>query len=133
MSSSSKTFAWLQLLRLPNVFTAVADVTMGFLVTPTGFEPKQNFALLVVASSLLYLSGMVLNDVFDAEIDADERPERPIPSGRVSLECGRRRRLDAACWWHRRGVVCQFLASMTGGRASSPRCSPRVSCFTTAD
>jgi len=28
--------------------------------------------------------GIVFNDVFDAELDAQERPERPIPSGRVS-------------------------------------------------
>jgi 4-hydroxybenzoate polyprenyltransferase len=27
---------------------------------------------------------MVLNDVFDAQIDARERPERPIPSGRIA-------------------------------------------------
>jgi 4-hydroxybenzoate polyprenyltransferase len=69
---------------MPNVFTAVADVAMGYLITPTGLESKQNFALLVIASALLYLSGMVLNDVFDEKIDADERPERPIPSGRIS-------------------------------------------------
>jgi 4-hydroxybenzoate polyprenyltransferase len=78
--------AWLQLLRLPNVFTAAADVTMGFLVTQRGLEPVQDFAMLVAASCLLYLSGMVLNDVFDAGIDAIERPERPIPSGRISLQ-----------------------------------------------
>jgi 4-hydroxybenzoate polyprenyltransferase len=77
--------AWLQLLRLPNVFTAAADVTMGFLVTQRGLEPVQDFAMLVAASCLLYLSGMVLNDVFDAAVDAVERPERPIPSGRISL------------------------------------------------
>jgi 4-hydroxybenzoate polyprenyltransferase len=35
---------------------------------------------------LLYLSGMVLNDVFDAEVDARDRPDRPIPSGRISLK-----------------------------------------------
>jgi 4-hydroxybenzoate polyprenyltransferase len=34
--------------------------------------------------SLAYVGGMFLNDAFDAEIDARERPERPIPSGRVS-------------------------------------------------
>jgi 4-hydroxybenzoate polyprenyltransferase len=28
---------------------------------------------------------MVLNDVFDAEVDAQEQPTRPIPSGQVSL------------------------------------------------
>jgi 4-hydroxybenzoate polyprenyltransferase len=78
--------AWLQLLRLPNVFTAAADVTMGFLVTQRGLEPQLDFAMLVAASCLLYLSGMVLNDVFDAEVDARERPERPIPSGRIPLD-----------------------------------------------
>jgi 4-hydroxybenzoate polyprenyltransferase len=76
--------AWLQLMRLPNVFTAVADVTMGFVITHGELQPVLHFALLVAASCLLYLSGMVLNDVFDAEVDVRERPERPIPSGRVS-------------------------------------------------
>ena len=36
----SRAFAWLQLLRLPNVFTAVADVTMGYLVTKGELEPR---------------------------------------------------------------------------------------------
>jgi 4-hydroxybenzoate polyprenyltransferase len=83
--------AWLKLLRLPNVFTAAADVMMGYLITHRTLEPVLHFALLVAASCLLYLSGMVLNDVFDAEVDARDRPQRPIPSGRVSL------RAAAAC------------------------------------
>jgi 4-hydroxybenzoate polyprenyltransferase len=78
-------FAWLQLLRLPNVFTAVADVAMGYLVTHGNLQPPNQFAMLVAASCLLYLSGMVLNDVFDADEDAREQPMRPIPSGRISL------------------------------------------------
>lgn len=76
--------AWLQLVRLPNVFTALADVAMGYLVTHGALEPALPFALLAVASCLLYMSGMVLNDVFDADVDARERPERPIPSGRIT-------------------------------------------------
>jgi 4-hydroxybenzoate polyprenyltransferase len=78
--------AWMQLLRLPNVFTAAADITMGYLVThPHGeLQPYLYYGLLVAASCFMYLSGMVLNDVFDAKVDARERPERPIPSGRVS-------------------------------------------------
>jgi 4-hydroxybenzoate polyprenyltransferase len=76
--------AWLQLLRLANVLTAVADVAMGFLITHGDLQPVGQFALLAAASCLLYLSGMVLNDVFDAEVDAREQPQRPIPSGRVS-------------------------------------------------
>jgi 4-hydroxybenzoate polyprenyltransferase len=40
-------------------------------------------ALLALAFSLLYTGGMYLNDAFDRESDARERPERPIPSGRI--------------------------------------------------
>jgi 4-hydroxybenzoate polyprenyltransferase len=76
--------AWLQLLRLANVLTAVADVGMGYLVTHGNLEPTLQFGLLAIASCLLYLSGMVLNDVFDAKVDARDRPGRPIPSGRIS-------------------------------------------------
>ena len=41
-------------------------------------------ALLALAFSLLYTGGMYLNDAFDRESDRRERPERPIPSGRVA-------------------------------------------------
>lgn len=74
---------YLQLLRLPAVFTAMADIFLGFLLTHASFEPWLKFGLLLVASSCLYLTGMVFNDIFDRDIDALERPERPIPSGRV--------------------------------------------------
>jgi 4-hydroxybenzoate polyprenyltransferase len=75
--------AYLELVRVPNVFTAMADVMLGFLFTHAGLNPLPQFVLLLAASSLLYLAGMVLNDYFDREQDARERPERPIPSGRI--------------------------------------------------
>ena len=37
--------------------------------------------LVAVGLSLLYVSGMYLNDAFDRDIDALERPDRPIPAG----------------------------------------------------
>jgi len=46
-------------------------------------------AALLSASALLYLAGMVLNDVFDIEVDRRERPQRPLPSGRVLLRTAR--------------------------------------------
>ncbi|MBN2581010.1 MAG: UbiA family prenyltransferase [Pirellulales bacterium] len=78
--------AYLELVRLPNVFTAMADVAMGFLFVQeirSALDVCQ-LAFLLTASSLLYMGGMALNDVCDRKRDAVERPERPLPSGRIS-------------------------------------------------
>jgi 4-hydroxybenzoate polyprenyltransferase len=76
--------AYLQLMRFPAVFTALADIFLGFLLTHEDLSPPGDFAALLGASSGLYLAGMIFNDLFDRQIDARERPGRPIPSGRVS-------------------------------------------------
>ena len=76
--------SWLQLVRLPAVFTALADIAAGFACKRGSFEPVGQFAALLTASAALYLAGMVLNDVFDRRRDAIGRPGRPIPSGRIS-------------------------------------------------
>ena len=80
----SPLLSYMRLFRLPNVFTAVADVMMGFLVVRGSFEPVAAFVCLVGASCLLYLAGMVLNDVYDLDVDARERPARPLPAGEIS-------------------------------------------------
>lgn len=41
---------------------------------------------LSAAISLMYVAGMFLNDAFDRNIDARERPERPIPAGEISAD-----------------------------------------------
>ena len=88
-SVRERIFAWLQLVRLPNAFTALADVMMGFLVTHGNLQHAGEFATLCCTSLSFYWAGMVLNDVYDVEIDRRERPERPIPSGRISLATAR--------------------------------------------
>jgi 4-hydroxybenzoate polyprenyltransferase len=75
---------YLQLLRAPNVFTAAADILLGYFFTHESLDSWPQLALLLAASCSLYLAGMALNDVFDVEQDARERPFRPIPSGRIS-------------------------------------------------
>lgn len=42
--------------------------------------------LLIVAVSLHYTGGMFLNDAFDAEIDAAQRSNRPIPAGQIGRQ-----------------------------------------------
>jgi UbiA prenyltransferase family protein len=80
-----KLLAWLQLCRLAAVFTAMADIFLGYLLTHAELESTGEFGILLGASSCLYLAGMVFNDIFDRQTDAVERPKRPIPSGRVSV------------------------------------------------
>ncbi len=84
-SQSSTLYDWCQLIRLPNVFTILADVSAAFLLTAQGPQPIARFALIVGAGVALYWAGMVLNDVFDIKRDREERPKRPIASGAVPL------------------------------------------------
>lgn len=72
----------LRLARIPNVFTACANVVAGVALARGGaFEAHDG--LLVAAAAALYTAGMVLNDFFDRHVDAVERPTRPIPAGEV--------------------------------------------------
>lgn len=77
--------SYLQLFRAPNVFTALADILLGFLITHFSLQPVGPLVLLLLASALLYTAGMVLNDVFDIRQDTRERPQRPLPSGRIGI------------------------------------------------
>lgn len=79
----------LQLGRVPNVFTAVSNVMAGYLLTHEDLADWPAALLLVASSALLYTAGMVLNDVFDVAQDTEQRPRRPIPSGRISLAAAR--------------------------------------------
>lgn len=82
--------AFAQLLRLPNVFTAFADIALaacvGIALLPEiSREYVVAVLVLAVASGCHYLAGMVWNDVFDLAEDLRDRPFRPLPSGRIFL------------------------------------------------
>lgn len=72
-----------ELVRLPAGLTVPGDVLAGW---STAGRPQGGRAALAfpVASTCLYWAGMALNDYADRDIDRVERPERPIPSGRVT-------------------------------------------------
>ena len=80
--------AWLELMRVSNAPTVVTNVLAGIAV---GLQarlsaidvPIGTTALVLTGVVIVYMAGMVLNDAFDARIDARERPGRPIPSGRI--------------------------------------------------
>lgn len=72
----------LSLGRVSNLPTVWSNVLTGT-VLAAGAIHAPSLALIALAMSFAYVGGMYLNDAFDREIDARERPERPIPSGRV--------------------------------------------------
>ena len=77
--------AYAQLLRLPNVFTAFADILMAASAAGYILDRPDVLLLLLAASGCLYLGGMVANDYFDRHEDAKTQAFRPIPSGRVRV------------------------------------------------
>lgn len=81
---------YLQLMRPANLVTAIADILAGLSLAKFIFSTDtlsiQTIILLSISTVGLYGGGVVFNDVFDAELDAIERPERAIPSGKVSKQ-----------------------------------------------
>lgn len=68
-----------ELVRLPAVLSIPGDAWNGAAAAGN----RRGWAM-PAASALVYLGGMALNDWADRELDAEERPERPIPSGRIT-------------------------------------------------
>jgi len=75
--------SYLQLVRFPAVFTALADIFAGYFTVAQGQIVWRDLGLLLFASSQIYWAGMVLNDYFDYETDLKEHPNRPLPSGAI--------------------------------------------------
>lgn len=107
--------AYIQLLRPANIVTSVADIFAGISIAgftfTSDFESIKTVILLSIATKGLYGGGIVFNDVFDAELDAIERPERPIPSGKVT-------KTNATLWgsfWLLMGIVAAFFNSTQSG------------------
>ncbi len=83
----SKLRAFAELTRPANVVTALSDIMAGLAIVGFTFgslDYQFYPALFLGLSSMcLYAGGVVFNDIFDHELDATERPERALPSGRI--------------------------------------------------
>lgn len=96
--------------RTSNLPTVWSNCLAGWLLGGGANWGKLGF--LFVGATLVYLGGMFLNDAFDAEFDAQFRPERPIPSGLI-------RREEVWLWglsWIGLGMCCLLIL----GRSTAP-------------
>ncbi|MER5939951.1 SCO3242 family prenyltransferase [Streptomyces sp. NPDC001928] len=97
------------LVRAPAALSVPGDVIAG---AAAAGRPLGARTFSVIGSSVcLYWAGMALNDYADAAVDSVERPERPVPSGRVP----RRTALAVAGGLTAAGIG---LAAVAGGRRS---------------
>lgn len=76
--------AHLSLARISNTPTVVSNVLAGAALA-TSLAFGWPILALCLATALFYTAGMYLNDILDVEIDLQQRPDRPIPSGAVSM------------------------------------------------
>jgi hypothetical protein len=107
LSSSPRLADLAQLIRLPAALSVPGDILAGAVASAGTVRPR---AVATMASSVaLYWAGMALNDYADATVDAVERPERPLPSGRVARSTA----LATACGLTAAGLG---LAALAGGR-----------------
>lgn len=70
--------------RVSNLPTVWSNCLAGWLLAGGG--ATSSLGMLCLGATCLYVGGMYLNDAFDAQFDAQHRPERPIPSGSIRIE-----------------------------------------------
>jgi 4-hydroxybenzoate polyprenyltransferase len=72
----------LRLGRISNLPTVWSNVLAGSVIAGGDRHPDR-IALIMIAMTAFYVGGMYLNDFFDREIDARDRPGRPIHAGEI--------------------------------------------------
>lgn len=68
--------------RISNLPTVWSNCLAAWLLN--GGQAWNNFYVLCIGATSLYIGGMFLNDAFDAKFDRQFRQERPIPSGQIT-------------------------------------------------
>ncbi|WP_296887096.1 UbiA family prenyltransferase [uncultured Methanobrevibacter sp.] len=99
---------YIEILRPGNVVMAMIAIVLVAIVSHTVSIP----IILAILAVLFEISaGNVINDYFDYKIDLINKPERPIPSGRIELKTAR----NYAYGLFLCGTICGFLISYLTG------------------
>ena len=109
--------AWLQLARISNLPTIWTNVAAAWMLAGGAWQDPR-LVMLIIAGSLLYTGGMILNDVADAEFDRKHRRERPIPAGHTTRRTA--------------GIVAVVLLLLGSTLAVLQGASPSITAFLVA-
>ena len=81
---TEKFTAIIKLIRPVNFLITFISVIVAAVICLPDKSPVVNVFIAAIAASLVMASGNIINDIFDLEIDKINRPERPLPSGKIS-------------------------------------------------
>lgn len=95
---------YIEILRPGNALMGAISIILVALIDKTLSIPV---VLAMITVFFETAAGNVINDYFDYNIDLINKPERPIPSGRISLKNGR----NYGYFLFLAGTVCGFLIS----------------------
>ena len=99
---------YIEILRPGNALMGAISIILVAIIDKTISIP---IILAMITVFFETAAGNVINDYFDYNIDLVNKPERPIPSGRISLENGKR----YAYLLFLAGTICGFLISFLTG------------------
>lgn len=95
---------YVEILRPGNAVMGAISIVLIAIIDKTFSLP---IMLAMIAVFFETAAGNVINDYFDYKIDLINKPQRPIPSGRISLKNGR----NYAYFLFLAGTMCGFLIS----------------------
>lgn len=72
------------LTRPDNVFIAFLTIWVAAIVSG-GIDPVYNLTLAAFSAALITIGANLINDIFDIEIDRINKPDRPLPAGKVTV------------------------------------------------
>jgi len=76
---------YLKLIRIHNVIGAAIGDFTGYVVASEWRILPLKLLISILVVSLVAAGGYAINDVYDIEIDKINKPDRPLPSGRITL------------------------------------------------
>ena len=83
---SEKLTAIIKLIRPINFLITFISVILAAIICLPDKSPEINIVLAAFAASFVMASGNIINDIYDMGIDRENKPSRPLPSGKISVK-----------------------------------------------
>ena len=104
----TRLLAHLEMARPYTMFHSGLVALAGAVIVSQGRARRRSMALAMASTTLGWLAGLYAGDYYDRAIDAQSKPYRPIPSGRVAP----REALRIMCLYIGLGYLCALAISL---------------------